>query len=115
MPVVTVPDPPTAVAGVAGDGKVTVSWTAPADDGGSPVLDYVATASPGGKACTANGLSCVVSGLSNGTGYTFTVTARNAKGVSAPSAPSAAVTPAAATAPRPHTPPAAASPVPPAK
>ena len=85
--------PPTAVAGVPGDGKVTVSWTAPADDGGSPVLDYTATASPGGAACTTTSTSCVVSGLTNGTGYTFTVTARNAIGVSAPSAPSAPVIP----------------------
>ena len=87
-PVIVAPQPPTAVTGVAGDAKATVSWTAPADDGGSPVLDYTAMASPGGKTCSANGTSCEVSGLTNGTGYRFTVTARNAKGVSAPSAPS---------------------------
>ena len=96
-----VPQPPTAVAGVAGDAKVTVSWTAPADDGGSPVLEYVATAIPGGASCTTSSTSCVVSGLANGTGYTFTVTARNAIGISAPSAPSAPVhTPTAARCPR---------------
>ena len=100
-PVIVVPQPPTTVTGVAGDAKVTVSWAAPADDGGSPVLDYMATASPGAASCTTGGLSCEVSGLANGTDYTFTVTARNAKGVSAPSAPSVPVTPAAGTTPPP--------------
>jgi alpha-tubulin suppressor-like RCC1 family protein len=100
VPVVSVPQPPTAVAGVAGDAKVTVSWSAPADDGGSPVLDYVPIATPGGATCTTSATSCIVSGLTNGTAYTFTVTARNAQGVSAPSAPSAPVTPAAPVSPK---------------
>ena len=92
---IAVPQPPTGVAAVAGDGQVTVSWTAPVDDGGSPVLYYTATANPGGATCTTTSTSCVVSGLTNGTGYTFTVTARNAIGMSVPSAPSATVTPTA--------------------
>ena len=87
--------------GWPGTAKVTVSWTAPADDGGSPVLEYVATAIPGGATCTTSSTSCVVSGLTNGTGYTFTVTARNAIGISTPSAPSAPVTPTAALTPPP--------------
>ena len=90
------PQSPTAVAGVPGDGLVTVSWTPPVDDGGSPVLEYAVTAIPDGAVCVTAGLSCVVSGLANGTPYTFTVTARNAVGVSPPSAPSAPVTPKAA-------------------
>jgi hypothetical protein len=88
-----VPQPPTSVRGAPGDAKVTVSWSAPADDGGSPVIDYAATAIPGGKSCTSTGTSCVVNGLANGTPYTFTVTARNSIGVSAPSARSGPVTP----------------------
>ncbi len=89
------PQPPTAVTGAPGDGQVSVSWAAPGDDGGSPILDYTVTAIPGGAGCTTSSTTCAVSGLANGTGYTFTVTARNAIGTSAPSAPSAPVIPTA--------------------
>ncbi len=89
------PLPPTAVTGVPGNGQVSVSWAAPGDDGGSPVIDYTVTAIPGGTTCATSSTSCVVAGLANGTGYTFTVTARNAIGTSVPSAPSPPVTPTA--------------------
>ena len=94
---IAVPQPPTAVAGSPGDTKVTVSWAPPADDGGTPILDYTATSSPRGAICTTTGTSCVVTGLVNGTAYTLTVTARNSVGTSAPSTPSAPVIPKAAT------------------
>ena len=84
-----VPQPPRAVAGKA---KVTVSWAAPGDDGGLPVFEYVAS-DPRRTSCTTSSTSCVVGGLTNGTGYRFTVTARNAIGMSLPSAPSATVKP----------------------
>lgn len=99
----TAPDAPTGVNAAAGNAAATVSWTAPADDGGSPILSYTATASPGGATCTtddATDLACTVPGLTNGVAYTFTVRATNAAGTGAASAPSAAVTPQApATAP----------------
>ena len=108
----TTPDAPTGVSGTAGDGQVSVSWTGPSSDGGSPILEYQATASPGGNTCTTGGASsCVISGLSNGQGYTFTVRARNAQGWSEPSAASAVVTPkTAAVSPPPVTPPPANQP-----
>jgi len=93
----TVPDAPTAVSGVAGDGQVTVTWEAPASDGGAAITAYTAQAVEGGQTCTSAGdtASCTVTGLSNGTRYSFTVQAENVAGMSAPSAASAAVTPTA--------------------
>lgn len=87
------PGPPTDVVGVPGDSLATVSWQPPGDDGGAAILDYTVTTAQGDATCTTNTTSCVVPDLSNGTGYTFTVTARNAAGTSVPSAPSPTVTP----------------------
>ena len=90
----TVPAPPVSVSAVPGDAEATVSWTA-AGEGGSPITSYLVTSSPDGMTCPTTGAtSCTVSGLTNGTAYTFTVTATNTVGTSDPSAPSAAVTPA---------------------
>jgi len=89
-----VPGAPTGVSAVAGNAEATVSWTAPTSDGGSAITGYTATASPGGEACTTtSATSCTVTGLSNGTAYTFTVVATNSVGNSSSSSASSAVTP----------------------
>ncbi|MBW3665324.1 MAG: cell wall-binding repeat-containing protein [Actinobacteria bacterium] len=90
-----VPDPPTDVTAEAGDEQATVSWSAPADTGGAPILTYRVTASPGGKTRIVSGAttSTLLTGLANGTAYTFTVVATNSVGDSAASAASPAVTP----------------------
>ena len=89
------PGAPTGVIAVRGNASATVSWTAPASNGGHLITAYNVTAAPGGRTCSTTGaLSCAVSGLTNGTPYTFTVTATNSIGTGPASAPSAAVTPA---------------------
>jgi hypothetical protein len=87
------PSPPRDVTGAPGDGSATVSWRAPADTGSFPVSNYKVTAMPGGRGCLTTTLTCTVTGLTNGTGYTFTVQALNGAGWGAASEPSAVVTP----------------------
>lgn len=83
-----------AMLGVPGSGQATVSWTPSASSGSSALVDYTVS---GGSGCatSAGGSSCVVSGLVEGTAYTFTVTATNAEGGTATSLPSNSVTPPA--------------------
>ncbi len=95
-PAPVAPTAPLSPVGTAGDGHVNVSWSSPFDLGGSPITAYIVTASPGGATCsTTSATTCLVTGLTNGTPYTFTVTATNGAGTSPASAPSAPVTPLA--------------------
>ncbi len=73
---------PTGVSGEAGDGQVFVSWAAPASSGSFPVSTFQAVAAPGGQTClvAAPALMCTVSGLTNGTTYTFAVRALTGAG-----------------------------------
>jgi len=87
------PGTPDDVIATAGDTSAAVSFTPP-PDGGSPILDYTVTAAPGGQSAIGSDSPLTVTGLANGTAYTFTVTARNANGSGAASAPSNSVTPA---------------------
>ncbi|WP_051324296.1 DUF4082 domain-containing protein [Candidatus Solirubrobacter pratensis] len=92
------PGAPTGVTASADTKSATVSWTAPANDGGSPITGYTVTPYAGATAGTpvqagASATSARITGLANGTSYTFKVTASNAAGAGAESAASAAVAP----------------------
>ncbi|RAM37191.1 peroxidase family protein [Arthrobacter globiformis] len=94
-------DAPTAVTARAGDGTATLTWTAPVSDGGSPITGFRVRAFNGAAVAvtqqvTGNVTTAVVTGLANGTAYTFDVAAVNAAGTGAASAASAPVTPAPA-------------------
>ncbi len=90
----TVPEAPSNVTAVAGDGQVTVSFDAPFD-GGSPITEYIITTSPGGITTTGGAISITVDGLTNGITYLFTVKAVNAAGEGPESSSSNEVTPQA--------------------
>lgn len=87
------PDAPTGVTGTAGSGQVSVAFTAPTNVGGSAISSYVAISNPGNFSNTGASSPIVVSGLTNGTAYTFQVTALNSYGPSPISAASGSVTP----------------------
>ncbi len=93
----TPPGAPTIGNATAGDGQARVSFTAPASDGGSPITGYVVTSDPGGITASGSESPITVTGLTNGTSYTFTVQAENAAGIGLSSEPSNSVTPTANT------------------
>jgi hypothetical protein len=101
----TVPGAPTGVTAKAGNQSATVNWSPPSN-GGSALLLYTVTPYLAGVAQTPTTISgsppattANITGLTNGSAYTFTVSATNAVGPGLASTPSAAVTPTAATAP----------------
>ena len=106
-PAATVPGAPTSVVAVSGNAQLAVTWTAPVSTGGSAITEYIVKySSNSGASWTrffpSSGLpittnSCTVTGLTNGTAYVIKVIARNAVGISLPSANSAPFTPATPT------------------
>lgn len=97
---ITPPAAPTDVVAVAGRNKVTLSWKAPSDDGGSRIRAYLAKATPSGANCITrlnvdvNMLSCELFLPATNTKYTFQVQANNElRGWGEASAASNAVSP----------------------
>lgn len=91
----TAPGAPTIGAATAGDGSASVTFTAPARNGGATISGYTVTSSPGNITANGAGSPITVTGLTNGTAYTFSVIATNNVGPSLASSASAAVTPRA--------------------
>jgi len=91
----TVPGAPTNVVATAGNASATLTWNAPASDGGSAVTGYVITPSSGSPVTVGDVTSDTVTGLTNGSPYSFTVAAINAVGTGPASTASNSVTPVA--------------------
>jgi len=90
------PGAPTIGTATAGDTQATVSFTAPASNGGAAISRYTVTSSPGNLTATGSGSPVTLTGLTNGIAYTFTVVATNSVGDGAASAASNSVTPSSA-------------------
>jgi hypothetical protein len=76
------PNAPTIGTATAGNQNVSVAFTAPANVGGSAISSYRVLANPGGIGATGSSSPVTVSGLINGTTYTFSLAAVNSYGFS---------------------------------
>lgn len=93
---VTHPGAPTDVAAIPLDGYAAVTFSAPEDDGGTPITEYRVYSQPattGVEYTTCTSSPCEVDATANGTSYTFTVVARNSAGDSEESVASDPVVP----------------------
>ena len=74
---------PTVAAPVVAKGQVTLSWTAPTNSGGVPLTGYSITAAGAApETPTAAATSIVITGLTNGGKYDFSIRALNSIGSS---------------------------------
>ena len=92
------PGAPTGVSATAGNAEAALDWTAPGSDGGSAITDYQITPYIGAIAQSpilagSTATSKTITGLTNGTEYTFKVAAINTNGTGPDSVASNAVTP----------------------
>lgn len=92
-PVILPPGAPTIGTATPGTASASVTFTAPANNGGSPIVNYRVTSTPGGITATGSASPITVTGLTAAVAYTFTVAAQNAAGFGPGSAASNSVTP----------------------
>jgi fibronectin type 3 domain-containing protein len=99
---ITAPGAPTGLTATPGNGRVTLSWTAPASDGGAGITGYVIYqgTSAGGEsaspAATSKGTGATITKLTNGTTYYFKVAAVNEAEEQGKDSGQASATPASA-------------------
>lgn len=95
-PTTVAPDPPTSVSATVSGTTATASFTAPADNGGSAITSYTATATRVDTGTTVSNSGATspinIAGLDGGAQYTVKVTATNAIGTSAASSASNSIT-----------------------
>ena len=84
------PGAPTGLTATAGNGQVSLTWNAPANDGGDPITDYRVQYRKAGALTWmtfpdggGNDTTATVKPLVNGTSYEFRVKAKNAVGLGA--------------------------------
>jgi hypothetical protein len=107
-PVVTVPGAPTSLVAKTSSSSATLTWKAPTTTGGSPITGYLVTTTVGTTTkstliTSPTATTITLSGLTNGSLYTFGVAAVNAIGTGpaatatgTPNAPSVQITPLSA-------------------
>ena len=93
-----VPDAPTTIVATAGNASASITFAAPASGGGSTITGYTVTSIPAGGIDSNAGSTSLthnITGLTNGTAYTFAVKATNSAGTSVASVASNSVIPKA--------------------
>lgn len=75
------PNAPRNARVAAGNGAVQLAWDPPVDFESTAPITYTATSSDG-RTCSTTGLNCTISGLTNDTEYSFTISAHNVIGTS---------------------------------
>jgi CSLREA domain-containing protein len=85
---VTAPSAPTGVSAGAGDAQATISWNPPDSSGGAELVGYTVSSNPESSnspmTVDASETTATMTGLNNGTTYTFTVTATNGADLTSP-------------------------------